>query len=195
MLCHVFRHIVLFRVLPDVVQQSFIYFILLCLCIFTIFLVAHYPSFLSSLICGHTISIIFVWGSLLFFFKTAFSPDVLNPEGALLGFSSCPSQHSHLTGVEFLWIFVLECPTFRPVCHRRLDYGFVDIIFGLDRHVLITDDSRHVSSLRSDHLDFIIHVSLWASSPDRLREDFTVGIGTSSSCMLSYCYSVGIYSV
>ena len=57
----------------------------------------------------------------------------------LLGLASSPSQHSHLSGVQFLDIFFSNVQHSYPfaILGLRPYYDCVDLIFDLDRHLLV----------------------------------------------------------
>ena len=99
-------------VFSDVIESYFLAHPLLfsCTCLVCIFLVV---SSISSPYCRSR----FFSDEGCHWFNVSFSPDVFILYVDLICLASSPSQHSHLSGVQFLGIFVLNCSAFKHVCH------------------------------------------------------------------------------
>ena len=143
MFCHLFSHIVFLHVLSDVIYYLAIFslaslLLFPCTRIFIIFLVVSSPSFLNtwsyhgSCFCPRKVVI----GSMLASLKISLFLMV-----SYNCLASNPSQHSHISGVQFLGIFFLTAQHSHPYVIAGFIMFFLDFIFDRDRHLLIAHDS------------------------------------------------------
>ena len=130
-------------------------FLVLCTCIVIILFLLSPP--LLSLTRGHIIAVVFltevhITGSILAsiqlssFFTWSFFVVTLAYFSTLISVV-CSS-----------WIPFLNCIVFRLMYHCCIYYGFVDLIFDIDRHLLITHDSWHIAPFSPCSLHYIVHI-------------------------------------
>ena len=120
-----------------------------CTCMFNIFLVVSSPSFLNT----------WPYHRRRFFLRNVVigsKLDSLRMSSFLMwSFSVLPLANLSIL-ISVVFISFRDFPAFRPVYHCWLDYGFVDPIFQLDRHLRIARDSCHFSTC--SRLHHVVHI-------------------------------------